>query len=204
MGFAALGVDRMLIAFEGLDQSGKQTQAEGLRDLVIARGRSCTLLSFPDYTTAIGAEIAQALQGHRDYAPDTLQLLYIANRYEKRGEIEGLLAAGGVVLCDRYRASSIAYGAAQGLDARWLSDTQRFLPAPDLTIVLDIAPETAVRRKATGRDRYERDLELLSRVRDSYRQQARQDAWLLLDGERPKADVSADVLKAVEPLLARR
>ena len=49
-----------LIVFEGLDQSGKQTQAEALRDLVIARGRECRLLSFPDYETAIGGEISKA------------------------------------------------------------------------------------------------------------------------------------------------
>ena len=46
-----------LIAFEGLDQSGKQTQAETLRDRAIAAGRDCRLLSFPDYSTAIGGEI---------------------------------------------------------------------------------------------------------------------------------------------------
>ena len=76
------------------------------------------------------------------------------------------------LVCDRYLASSIAYGEAQGLDPGWLADIQRFLPPPDLTILLDIAPETAVQRKAAGRDRYERDLALLSRVRDSYRRQA--------------------------------
>ena len=191
----------LLIAFEGLDQSGKQTQAEGLRDVVESRGRDCRLLSFPDYDTAIGSEISRALHGDRDYAADTLQLLYVANRYEKRSTIEQLLASGTIIVCDRYVASSIAYGEAQGLDAAWLSEIQRFLPAPDLTIVLDIAPETAVRRKSTGRDRYERDLALLSRVRESYRRQGRQASWLVLDGERPKADVSADVITAVSPLL---
>ena len=194
----------LLIVFEGLDQSGKQTQAEGLRDALRSRGRECVLLSFPDYSTTIGHEITEALHGGRDYAPDTLQLLYIANRYEKRGEIESALARGAVIVCDRYLASSIAYGEAQGLDAGWLTDTQRFLPQPDLTIVLDIDPTTAVRRKSTGRDRYERDLALLSRVRTSYHRQARQDRWLLLDGDRPKAEVTADVTAAVETLLARR
>lgn len=193
----------LLIAFEGLDQSGKQTQAEGLRDFVVGRGRECRLLSFPDYDTAIGSEISKALHGGRDYAADTLQLLYVANRYEKRAAIETLLAAGTIVVCDRYVASSIAYGEVQGLDAAWLGDIQRFLPAPDLTIVLDIAPETAVQRKAAGRDRYERDLALLSRVRESYRRQGAGPDWLVLNGERPRAEVSADVLTAVAPLLAR-
>ncbi len=187
----------LLIAFEGLDQSGKQTQAESLRDYFSSRGRDCRLLSFPDYTTAIGSEISRALHGERDYPADTMQLLYVANRYEHRGAMESLLAQGAVIVCDRYLASSIAYGEAQGLDAAWLAEIQRFLPKPDLTIVLDIAPETAVQRKASGRDRYERDLALLSRVRDSYRRQSEQSGWIRLNGERPKGEVSADVLTAV-------
>jgi dTMP kinase len=193
----------LLVAFEGLDQSGKQTQAEGLRDFVQAQGRECQLLSFPDYDTAIGSEISKALHGDRDYAADTLQLLYVANRYEKRAMIETLLAAGTTIVCDRYMASSIAYGEAQGLDAGWLNDVQRFLPPADLTIVLDIAPETAVQRKSANRDRYERDLALLSRVRQSYLRQGTHAGWRVLDGARAKADVASDVLTAVAPLLER-
>ncbi|HEU4924193.1 MAG TPA: dTMP kinase, partial [Burkholderiales bacterium] len=159
------------------------------------------LLSFPDYATPIGTEISKALHGERDYAPDVMQLMYVANRYEKRGEIRKALDAGTILVCDRYLASSIAYGEAQGLDPAWLRDIQRFLPQPDLTILLDIAPETAVQRKAADRDRYERDLALLSRVRESYRRQALQGGWLRLDGERPRDAVSADVLTAIESRL---
>src|SRR5690348_8617691 len=100
----------LLIAFEGLDQSGKQTQAEALRDEVTSGGRECELLSFPDYETAIGGEIGAALHGHRDYLPDVMQLLYIANRFEKKPHVESALGAGRIVVCDRYLASSIAYG----------------------------------------------------------------------------------------------
>ncbi len=190
-----------LIAFEGLDQSGKQTQAELLQQFVESRGRTCRLLSFPAYETSIGRAIEQALHGKRDYPPDVLQLLYVANRYERRPQIEQWLAEGTFVICDRYLASSIAYGEAEGVDGVWLADVQRRLPAPALTILLDIAPETAARRKVTNRDRYERDLALLSRVRESYRGQAKRGGWLALDGERPKAVVAADVITAVEPLL---
>jgi dTMP kinase len=193
----------LLIAFEGLDQSGKQTQAEGLRDAVTSRGRSCELLSFPDYETPIGREIGAALQGEREYTADVMQLLYIANRFEKKPRIEAALADGTVLVCDRYLASSIAYGEAQGLDAAWLSEIQRRLPQPDLTILLDIAPETAARRKSANRDRYERDLALLARVRESYRRQAAEHHWLRLNGERDRAAVSADVVAAVATLLGR-
>jgi dTMP kinase len=193
----------LIIAFEGLDQSGKQTQAERVREHVTARGRECRLLSFPDYDTAIGTEISKALHGERDYDPDVMQLMYVANRYERRRDIARWMAEGVVLVCDRYLASSIAYGEAQGLDPAWLRDIQRFLPQPGLTILLDIAPETAVHRKAANRDRYERDLALLSRVRDSYRRQAAEGGWLRLDGERPREAVAADVTRAVESQLAR-
>jgi dTMP kinase len=193
-----------LIAFEGLDQSGKQTQAEALRDYLASRGRTCRLVSFPDYTTHVGCEIAEALQGRRQYPPDVMQLLYVTNRYEHRAEMQRGLDAGDVLLCDRYLASSVAYGEAQGLDPAWLVDIQRFLPAPDLTILLDIAPETAARRKTTGRDRYERDLALLAAVRTSYHRQAASPGWLRLDGERPRAAVTADIIRAAESRLSPR
>ncbi len=194
----------LLIAFEGLDQSGKQTQAESLREYLVGLGRECRLLSFPDYATAIGTELSRALHGGRDYTPDVMQLLYVTNRYERRVEIEALLKRGAILLCDRYVASSVAYGEAHGLDAVWLGEIQRFLPAPDLTILLDIAPETAVERKSAGRDRYERDFALLSRVRESYRRQAAAGGWLHLDGERSKDAVAADVVTAVATRLGLR
>lgn len=194
----------LLVAFEGLDQSGKQTQAELLRDYVVNGGRECRLLSFPDYRTPIGNELSRALRGEQEYGADVMQLLYVANRYEKRVQMEQWLRDGVILLCDRYVASSVAYGEAQGLEARWLGEIQRFLPPPDLTILLDIAPATAVSRKASGRDRYERDLALLSRVRDSYARQAAPPMWVRLDGERPKEAVSADVVSAVATRLEPR
>src|SRR5688572_10914523 len=99
----------LLIAFEGLDQSGKQTQAELLRDRLVAQGRAVRLLSFPDYGTSIGGEIGRALRGERQYGPDVMQLLYVANRYEHKQEITEARDAGTILVCDRYLASSVAY-----------------------------------------------------------------------------------------------
>lgn len=193
----------MLIVFEGLDQSGKQTQAEMLRDRLKQEGRKARLVSFPDYGTSIGEEIARALQGERDYEPDVMQLLYIANRYERKPDLQRWLAGGLILVCDRYVASSIAYGEAQGLDPAWLAEVQRFLPPAAVTIMLDIAPETAVQRKAVDRDRYERDLAMQARVRESYRRQAAADRWVVLDGERAKDAIAADVFNAVSGRLAQ-
>jgi dTMP kinase len=188
----------LLIAFEGLDQSGKQTQAELLRDrLVTDAQRLVRLLSFPAYQTPIGAEIERALQGTRDYPADVMQLLYVANRYELKPDLARDRERGTIVICDRYVGSSVAYGAAQGLDAAWLHDVQRYLPPADLTCLLDIPPEVSVRRKSEARDRYERDLTLLGRVRDVYLGLARDSGWLVLDASRDRSEVAADVYAAV-------
>jgi len=192
-----------IIAFEGLDQSGKQTQAELLRDRLRESGYKARLVSFPDYATSIGEEIARALQGEREYGADVMQLLYIANRYERKPDLLRWLEGGLMLVCDRYIGSSVAYGEALGLDPDWLVIVQQFLPPPAITILLDISPETAVKRKATDRDRYERDVALLGRVRDSYHRQAAANEWVVLDGERPKEAIAADVFTAAAQLIGR-
>jgi dTMP kinase len=187
----------LLIAFEGLDQSGKQTQAGLLREHLTSLGRSVLLLSFPDYDTDIGAEIGRALRGERHYDAGVMQLLYVANRYEYRDEIVRATAAGTIVVCDRYLASSVAYGEAQGLDGAWLLEMQKYLPQPDVTFLLDIQPEVSARRKVDDRDKYERDLALLGRVRESYLRQASRAGWVRLDASRDKSVIAADVRAAV-------
>jgi len=194
----------LLIAFEGLDQSGKQTQAEMLRDRLKQDGRKSRLISFPDYGTSIGEEIARALQGERDYGPDVMQLLYVANRYERKPDLRRWIDGGLILVCDRYTASSVAYGEAQGLDPLWLTDMQKFLPPASLTVMLDITPDTAVERKAVDRDRYERDRAMQARVRESYRRQAEEGRWIVLDGERSKDAIAIDVYNAVAPWLEAR
>jgi dTMP kinase len=194
----------VLIAFEGLDQSGKETQAKTLAARLGEAGHRVTMVSFPDYATPIGAELHRALHGERDYGPDVIQMLMIANRYEWKPAILRAQSEGQIVVADRYLASSVAYGEAQGLDPDWLFEAQRYLPPPALTVMIDIAPATAVARKQSNRDRFEQDLAMLERVRVSYRRQAAGPRWVAIDGERPIDEVAADVTRAVRTLLAPR
>jgi dTMP kinase len=191
-----------IIAIEGLDQSGKQTQAELLRDRLKQQGHKSRVVSFPDYGTSIGEELARALQGEREYGPDVMQLLYVANRYERKPDLDRWLEGGLILVCDRYTASSVAYGEALGLEPEWLAAMQRFLPEPALTLLLDIAPATAVERKAVDRDRYERDLQMQARVRESYHRMAQAQGWVVIDGERPKTVIADEVFSAVTTRLA--
>lgn len=192
-----------LIVFEGLDQSGKETQWRRLREHLERAGHRVEALAFPNYATAIAREIGRALHGEQEYPPDVLQLLFIANRYEFRSQIETWLAQDRIVVCDRYLASSVAYGEASGLDPAWLLDVQRHLPQPDLTILLDITPASALGRKRVARDRFERDLELLERVRASYARLAADPTWVVIDSEGPVEAVEQAVVTAVRARLAR-
>ena len=79
-----------------------------------------------------------------------MQLLYIANRYERKPDLARWLEGGLMLVCDRYTASSVAYGEAFGLDPAWLVELQKFLPPAWLTIFLDIAPGTEVSQIGIG------------------------------------------------------
>ena len=142
-------------------------------------------MSFPDYTTAIGTEISKALHGEREYGPDVMQLMYVANRYERRPEMAAWLEEGTVLVCDRYLASSIAYGEAQGLDA---GVAARHSALPERSRPDDPARYRAGNRRAAqspaGAIAMSAICGLLSRVRESYRRQATQAGWLTLNGER--------------------
>ena len=139
----------MLIVFEGLEQSGKETQARLLRQWFESAGRQVESLAFPDYATPIGQEIWKGLHGEREFGPDTIQLLLIANRHEWKPKIQEWLAAGRVVICDRYLASSVAYGEAQGLDPHWLLGVQAYLPQPlspaEIDTIVALLAETDAR-----------------------------------------------------------
>ncbi len=71
-----------------------------------------------------------------------------------------------------------------------------------MTILLDIDPALAAERKSTGRDRYERDLALLERVRDSYTRQAAQEDWVSVNGDQTKDAVTAEIMSIVSARLS--
>ena len=126
-----------LVAIEGLDQSGKETQARMLGPWFEHLGFRVELIGFPDYTTTIGTEIGEALRGRRRFTAEVMQLLYVANRHEWKQAIDTWTGEGRAVICDRYLASSVAYGEAQGLDPAWLTVIQATLPQPTVTVLLE-------------------------------------------------------------------
>lgn len=190
-------VKGLFIVIEGLDQSGKKTQTNLLASRLRKAGYSVEIISFPDYTTPIGREIRGYLDGERDFGPEIRQFLYIANRWERKSDLENWLSKGRVVIADRYTQSNLAYGLANGLDLQWMINLERGLPKADVTIVLDIRVDTAFKRRKTKRDVYERDKAFLSRIQSSYLTLAKKFDWFLVNGEEPKETVAENIWRTI-------
>jgi dTMP kinase len=147
----------MFITLEGMDGSGKTTQAQLTADYLRERGYN-TLLTREPGGTPIGNQVRGILLDNMDNTEmnaRTELLLFCASRAQLVAEIiTPHLESGGSVVCDRYIDSTVAYqGYGHGLEIQALKRVVNFATGgllPDLTLFLDITPETALRRRASG------------------------------------------------------
>ena len=203
----------LFIVFEGPEGAGKSTQLAMLADRLRASGRRCVLTREPGGTVAGDAIRAVLLDPAQSITPMTEFLLYSASRAQLVTEvISPALAAGDDVISDRFTGASVAYqGYGRGLDLGFVTALNERVTeglAPDLTILLDIDPETGLGRVAarSGLDRLEAEsVAFHARVREGFVAQSRSDrTWLLIDGAADKDEVAGVIWRAVEPLLAAR
>lgn len=144
-----------LILLEGLDRTGKSTQADILASVLKAK-----LFKFPDRSTPIGALIDQYLVDPTFHLPDqAAHLLFSANRWELENDIVSTLELGQHVVMDRYIYSGIAYSLAKASlnEFDWLYSPDKGLPKPDLTMFLTIDLAELSKRKGWGEERYEKE-----------------------------------------------
>ncbi len=135
-----------LIVLEGADGSGKSTHAGLLAEYLEKRGYKVVLTQEPT-NGFIGQAIRMILSGRIKVSPETLTLLFTADRAEHVDKvIRPALENGGIVISDRYYYSTIAYQSVQGVSDNWISQMNSFVPEPDLVIVLEVASEKALAR----------------------------------------------------------
>ncbi|HEX5616431.1 MAG TPA: dTMP kinase [Acidimicrobiia bacterium] len=195
------------MVLEGGEGSGKSTQVAALAARLRADGRDVVETLEPG-GTSLGREL-RALLLHHDGPLDARAelLLLLADRAQHVHEVvEPALARGADVVSDRYTPSTLAYqGVARDLGVDEVARSSRWAAGglePDLVIVLDVAPETAVARGASGRDRFERaGVEFDARVRAAYRDLAREHGWPLVDASGSPDEVAAEVWRHVAPLV---
>jgi dTMP kinase len=189
----------VFITFEGIDRSGKTTQA---RMLAEALGEEALLVREPGGTPAAERIRALVKDASLELEPITETLLFGAARAELVASvIRPALAAGRIVVCDRYVDSTVAYqGGARGLGIdrveelnRWITDDLE----PDLTFLLELEPASASGRGTAEEDRFEQEGEQLQRaVAQAYEQLLARhgDRFVRIDADRPAEEVHRDVL----------
>ena len=195
----------MFVSFEGVDGSGKSTQAELLADHLRAAGRDVVLTREPG-GTALGETIRELLLGGDAMAPWAEAALFAAARAELVSDvIAPALDRGAWVVCDRYVDSSLAYqGIARGLGLDEVLELN--LPAiggrlPDRTFVLLLDADESAARLGTTPDRIEREgATFRERVNEAYRELAQRfpERIVLFDGARPVGDLAAAVRTDLE------
>jgi dTMP kinase len=208
-----------LVAIEGIDGSGKGTQAALLGERAVQEGLRVASFSFPRYgANAFSRLIADYLNGtFGEVPPEFPALLYAGDRFMARGELEQALAGNELVVLDRYVASNLAHQAATTRPERrrrlvdWIVEVEHGaygLPRADLTVLLELPIARAreqVRQKAPrdytelAEDVLESADAHLAAAADVYRELAEADpAWVRVDAAREPAAVAAELWRCVE------
>jgi dTMP kinase len=191
----------VFVTFEGLDGSGKSTQARLLADALARDGRDVVATREPGGTT-VGESIRRLLLGGGEVAPWTEAALFAAARAQLVEEvIAPALARGARIVCDRYLDSSLAYqGIARGLGLERVLELNRHAIRgllPDRTYLLLIDPEESARRVARPSDRIEREEPgFRQRVADAYLElaEAFPERITTVDGMRPRDEIGRLIL----------
>jgi dTMP kinase len=208
----------VFVTFEGVEGSGKSTQASALERHLAERGVPVTLTREPGGTD-VGEKVRRILLdlGHAGMAPLTELFLYLASRAEHTMRIvRPRLERGEVVISDRYADASVAYqGGGRELGGTFVETLNQAATGgvkPDVTFLLDLDPEEGLRRLSAGRGEGERDriereaLEFHGRVREAYLEAARQEPerFVLIDARMTPSEIESVIASKVDELLSKR
>lgn len=220
----------MIIAIEGIDGSGKNTQAKILAEKLSKQGNAVVLMGFPCYSeTFFGHEVGCYLNGDfgglNEVSPKLASMLYAGDRFEKKNYILNSLENGAIVIIDRYVSSNVAHQSAKvfGLDRiklqNWIEELEYSvygLPRPNINILLNLDADNSSKLvlMKSARDYTEKSKDLheenslyLEEVANVYHTLALDsDNWTIVEcldskGLRSINDISDDVFVAVSKVL---
>jgi dTMP kinase len=212
------GYPGRLLVFEGLDGSGKSTQARLLGKWLQARGYR---VFFTEWNSSeLVSDTIRRGKKKGLLTPTTFSLLHatdFADRFERH--ILPPLRAGYLVLCDRYAYTAFVRDSARGCDPEWVRNEYSFAPRPDRTFYFQVAVNVSLRRKIASRLKisyYEAGMDLgladdikssyekfQTRLKREYDRIATTDGFVVIDANRPVETVQADIRRQIRPLLER-
>lgn len=193
----------LFIAFEGLDGSGACVQAALLHGILSKEGFRTHLTKEPT-NNLIGGLIKASLAGEWKANSKALQLLFAADRAQHlETEIVKHLDAGRIVIADRYKMSSLAYGLMVD-DIKWLEDINRNFIDSDLTFLIKVDPKICATRIKNSN--YElgiyKDAQNLSKVWEIYEKMSKEYPDIkIIDGERSEMEIVEEILAITKKAL---
>jgi len=184
------------IVIEGLDGSGKTTQAK-LLTAKLSRSHNAVYTSEPS-RGKIGTFIRNScLYGEKRLSSATEALLFAADRVDHvEKEIKPALAEGKLVVCDRYVYSSLAYQGSAGLSVEWIKEINRYALKPDLAVFIDVTPEKVLQRLKRRKSVME-NLETQRKVREIYQKSVAKGELVRINGDNPLEKVGEDLAAVV-------
>ncbi len=190
------------IVIEGLDGSGKTTQAKLLAKR-LKRSHRALYTAEPSQGT-IGTFIREnCLYGEKRLLTAVEALLFAADRVEHvESEIKPALAEGRLVISDRYLYSSLAYQGSAGLNIDWINAINKYAMKPDFAVFIDVSPETVLKRLNRKKSIME-NLETQRKVREIYLKSVAKGDLALIDGDKPVEVVARNLEEIVQQFLKK-
>jgi dTMP kinase len=206
----------VFITLEGIDGSGKSSQIRLLAEALRARGREVVATREPG-GTPLGRQLRSVfLETEEEVEPLAELLLFAADRAQHvKHLIEPALAAGKIVISDRYADSTEVYqGAGRGFPPELVAQVIQLATGglkPDLTLLFDVEPEIGFARSrnraesGAGHNRMDKEQALFyEKVRAAYFEIAKRELrYRVIDANRSEAEIHADTLRAVEEFLSK-
>ncbi|MBU5689592.1 MAG: dTMP kinase [Candidatus Aenigmatarchaeota archaeon] len=188
----------IFINFEGIDSSGKKTQANMLCHALRKMGYDVVELNFPAYESTFGKIVGAYLRGEfgkNENIPEIPSLLFAIDRYQFKHEIADALKNGKIIVCNRYTQSAMAFEGSMNQDKKeiieWISKVESRLPQPDLIFLLDMPVEATIELikkrekkeylKDKNKDILEEDIEFQKKVRKTYLELAKDKKWKVIN-----------------------
>jgi len=205
-----LKMNGVLIAFEGIDGSGKKTQSRLLKNELLKRGFRVRVYSYPDYNSTYGKIIKKFLDRDINLSVNEQFLLYLLDIVKDKEQIVQELREKNVVIVDRYFFSTIAYQCAKHFDYITAKEIVRLmdLPIPSVAFYLRIPVNVALRRKKEQKgiiDRFEEDIIFLENVKKFYEKLIKENfcstKWVELNGLDKPEVIHDRVLSKVNKLI---
>ncbi|MHA2250957.1 MAG: dTMP kinase [Candidatus Kariarchaeaceae archaeon] len=202
----------LLIDFEGLDGSGKNTQSKLLVNKLTEMGYDVLYISYPEYDSIYGKILHDFLYSKINLSPEEQFMVYLLDMVKDKSKVKNHLQEGNIVIMDRYFMSTIAYQCANGFEfdkAKQITEILQ-MTIPDIILYFDVPAEESYRRKQKQKkdlDRFEKDLAFLNEVTSFYKKMVSESFptqnWITFDALDSESSLHDKIMIELNKLLKK-